>query len=102
MPKAPLTPELSILEGEIIETLLAGLQKWRPDLRYPESHSDMEACVRALLRMYKVERRPIAEPLRYPCDACEGIGKFIDRTSTPNFAKTDTCGFCRGRGYTLG
>lgn len=38
---------------------------WRPDLPYPESHSDMQGAVRGLLRMFKVERRPIAIDLEY-------------------------------------
>jgi len=60
MPKPRMSAEFELLERDIIETLLAGLSEWRPDLRYPESHSDMQGCVRALLRMYEVKRRPIA------------------------------------------
>lgn len=65
MPKAPLVPHLATLEGELIETLLAGLHQWRPDLNYPASHSDMQSAVRALLTMYQVKRRPIALVLEY-------------------------------------
>lgn len=46
MPKPQLAPDLDILERQLIETLLAGLKEWRSDLKYPESHSDMQACVR--------------------------------------------------------
>ena|SRR5436309_2895773 len=60
MPKPRLKPEYESLERDIIETMLAGLKQWRPDLKYPESHSDMQGCVMALLRMYEVKRRPIA------------------------------------------
>jgi len=53
------------LESNIIETLLAGHKEWRPDLAYPESHSDMQGAVRGLLRMFEVKRRPIAVELQY-------------------------------------
>ena len=62
MPKPRLKPPLDTLESQVIETLLAGLKEWRPDLNYPESHSDMQGCVRALLRMFEVKRRPIGLP----------------------------------------
>jgi hypothetical protein len=65
MAKAILSPDLHRLEADIIETLIAGHKQWRPDLAYPESHSDMQGAVRALLRMYKIERRPIAVDLTY-------------------------------------
>lgn len=55
-----MSPEFEKLEREIIETFLAGHHEWRPDLAYPESHSDMQGGVRALLRMYEIKRRPIA------------------------------------------
>lgn len=60
MPKPTLKEPFYTLEGQIIETLLAGHHEWRPDLPYPESHSDMAGACRALLRMYDVKRRPIA------------------------------------------
>lgn len=60
MPKPNMSPEFEKLEREIIETFLAGHHEWRPDLAYPESHSDMQGGVRALLRMYEIKRRPIA------------------------------------------
>lgn len=60
MPKSRLKPPLDLLEEQVIETLLAGLKEWRPDLDYPESYSDMQACARALLRMFNVQRRPIS------------------------------------------
>ena len=65
MPKPILKEPLRTQTGEMIETMLAGLHEWRPDLKYPESHSDMQGCVRALLRMYKIERRPISIELEY-------------------------------------
>lgn len=60
MPKPTLKEPYHTLEGQIIETLLAGHHEWRPDLSYPESHSDMAGAVRGLMRMFDVKRRPIA------------------------------------------
>ena len=65
MAKAQLRADLAQLEADIIETLVAGHKEWRPDLAYPESHSDMQAAVRALLRMFEIKRRPIAIDLEY-------------------------------------
>lgn len=53
------------LENQIIETLIAGHKEWRPDLSYPESHSDMQGAVRGLLRMFDVKRRPLPKELDY-------------------------------------
>lgn len=61
MPKPTLNKESQALEGEIIATLLKGLHRWRPDLSYPESHSDMSGAVRELMAMYEIKRKP--EPL---------------------------------------
>lgn len=82
MPKPMLKHEYAQLERDVIETLLAGHHEWRPDLPYPESHSDMSGAVRALLRMYEVKRRPVAldrgeivhpkERCNGPCCAVEG------------------------------
>jgi hypothetical protein len=44
---------------QMVETMIAGLHEWRRDLKYPESHSDMQACVRGLLRMFEIKRRPL-------------------------------------------
>jgi hypothetical protein len=60
MPKAPLKPEFASLERQVIETMIAGHHIWRPDLNYPESHSDMQGCARGLLMMFEVKRRPLA------------------------------------------
>lgn len=60
MPKPSLRAEFKTLASDIIDTLLAGHHEWRPDLSYPQSHSDMQGAVFALLRMYDVKRRPIA------------------------------------------
>lgn len=60
MPKPTLTREYQTLCHEIIETFLAGHKQWRPDLSYPESHSDMMAGAHALVQMFEIKRRPIA------------------------------------------
>ncbi len=65
MAKANLAPEMAALEWQIIDTLLAGHKEYRPDLAYPESHSDMQAAVRGLLRMFEVTRLPLARDLPY-------------------------------------
>ena len=59
MPKPDLLPHYEQLCSDIIDTLLAGHQEWRPDLHYPESHSDMKGAVMALLRVFEVKRRPV-------------------------------------------
>jgi hypothetical protein len=60
MPKPSLKEPYATLESEIIETFIAGHHEWRPDLSYPESHSDMCGGARALMRMFEIKRRPIA------------------------------------------
>lgn len=46
-------PRLGEIETLIESTLIAwmkdGLEKWRPDLDYPESYSDMQACARGIM-----------------------------------------------------
>ena len=51
---------------QIIETMLEGNGG-----KYPESHSDMNYCVRGLLKMYAVNRRPLAIELPYADEAVE-------------------------------
>lgn len=63
MPKPTLQEPFRTLENMIISTLLAGHKRYRPDLSYPESHSDMQAAVRGLLEMFHVERLPLAREL---------------------------------------
>lgn len=58
MPKPRLAPQMELLEREMIRTAVAGLKEWRPDLNYPESHSDMQGCMRALLRRFDIAFRP--------------------------------------------
>ncbi|MGH8678629.1 MAG: hypothetical protein ACREUQ_09805 [Burkholderiales bacterium] len=60
MAKPSLKPEFAQLEHDILETFLAGHREYRPDLAYPESHSDMHAGIRALLVMFEIKRRPLA------------------------------------------
>jgi hypothetical protein len=65
MAKRSLKPELALLEGAIIETLIAGHKQWRPDLDYPQSYSDMQGAVRGLLQMFEVKRRALPYDLEY-------------------------------------
>lgn len=94
MPKPRLIRDHEILEQQIVETMLAGLKEWRSDLAYPESHSDMQAAVRGLLRMFEVTRRPLHEPLAILCRTCDGTGYWIiDRHNRK------ICEDCKGNGY---
>lgn len=102
MPKQDMVKQDEILEREIIETMLAGLEEYRPDLKYPESHSDMQGCVRGLLRMFEIKRRPIARPLRLRCVACCGLGAFVDKSSTESYRSSTTCKECGGHGWIEG
>ena len=94
MAKRSLIALLAILEGEIVETLLAGHHQYRPDLAYPESHSDMVGAVRGLLRMFEVKRLPLPRPLCYLCNACGGSGYCEMK---PDHRKT--CETCNGKGW---
>lgn len=59
MSKPRLKPPFAELEAEMIRTFIAGHKQWRPDLPYPESHSDMAAGIRALLKRYEVTARAV-------------------------------------------
>ncbi len=75
MPKPRLKDEFVQLESAIVETFLAGHHEWRPDLHYPESHSDMQGGARALMRMFEIKRRPIAldrGEIVHPKERCQG------------------------------
>lgn len=65
MPKPTLTEPNRSLAADILETFLAGHHLWRPDLEYPESHSDMMGGILALLEMFEIKRRPIAKKPEY-------------------------------------
>jgi len=93
MAKSSLIEPFSTLEKEIIDTLIAGHHEWRPDLPYPQSHSDMQGAVRGLLRMFEVKRLPLPRKLPYPCNECDGTG-YSERK--PQFRKT--CDKCNGTG----
>lgn len=96
MSKPKLQAPLDALESDVIETLLTGLKEWRADLRYPESHSDMQGCVRALLRMYEVKRRPIAlSALPLDCVLCGGKKQVLALVNNdPMVRKTIACPTC--------
>lgn len=65
MPKPSLCAEQEALEVALIQTMLAGLKEWRPDLGYPESIPDMQACARAVMRMFEIKRAALPVPLKY-------------------------------------
>ena len=101
MPKPPLIKDDAILEHDLIQSLIAGLHEWRSDLSYPESYSDWQACVRGILKMFEVQRRPVAAPLRIECGLCRGIGEL--RHKEPNqILYVTSCSDCDGRGYIFG
>lgn len=60
MAKSSLRQPFDTLEQQVLETLLAGHREARPDLAYPQSHSDMQSAIRALIVMFDIKRRPIA------------------------------------------
>ena len=64
MPKPNLKPKFAKLVGEITDTLIESHKRWRPDLPYPQSHSDMDGAVRGLLQMFEVKRRAIPLEMR--------------------------------------
>lgn len=70
MPKETLREPYRTIEEQMIQTFLAGLHEWRPDLAYPESYSDMQGAVRGLLMMFEITRRPLA--LEYKKMVAEG------------------------------
>ena len=100
MPKPTLIPEQSLLENELIETAIAGLKMWRPDLGYPESYSDMQAFIRGLMTCFEIKRRPLPSPLKLVCHTCEGIGHTVKLNV--GFRELIDCPDCKGRGYRLG
>ena len=74
---------------QIIETMLAGNGG-----KYPESHSDMNYCVRGLLKMYDVKRRPLAIDLPYADEAVEHRVQPTVLTHCPNDGNLLLMGFC--------
>ena len=97
MPKPTLHASQGELEAMLVETMLAGHKQYRPDLPYPESYSDMQACARAIIQMFEIDRLPLARPLKIKCDDCEGIGKFISKDD--GCFKSTTCSMCKEKGY---
>jgi hypothetical protein len=65
VPKPKLSLEQQQLERDLISTMIAGLQEWRPDLDYPESYSDMQGCARAVIRMFDIKRASLANELKF-------------------------------------
>lgn len=78
-PREPIDRNLLQLECDLIDTLLAGLKRSRPDLSYPESHSDMTWAVQAVLEMFEAKRRPVPLKIKWThesgswCDSCRAL-----------------------------
>jgi hypothetical protein len=100
MPKPSLRKEDVILESQVIKTMIAGLKKWRPDLSYPQSYSDMQVCVRGLLTMYNLKRKPLPEPVKIECHYCMGLGQFIQFLDRVSYLTA--CKKCGGHGWIEG
>lgn len=101
MPKPDLIYEDEQLVSDLIKTFIEGHKQYRPDLGYPESHSDMKGGMMALLRMFKIERRGIAIPNKIKCHHCHGRGKFETMVNNdPNHVNVSYCGMCNRQGYT--
>lgn len=89
MPPHTLIPEQEFLCRELIETFLAGLHKSRPDLDYPESHSDMTWAMQAVMSMFEIKRRPLMEKPQYTCCG-ERAEKDVTLTQGHRFAYSAT------------
>lgn len=105
MSKPSLIDEDQRLEEDLIQTFEAGYKQHGLD--YPKSYSDMQAGVRAVLRMFSVVRRPLAVPLRIKCHVCDGKKSFItlNECSADGSASDITrkyCPICKGKGYVDG
>jgi hypothetical protein len=109
MPKPCLREPYATLASDMTETFLAGCKRWRPDLGYPESHSDMRAGMDALLQMFEVKRRPIAlaeKDIWAPtkCPKCGGSGSQdcddpqCNDSTWDHHCNAGTCDDCKGSG----
>jgi hypothetical protein len=59
MAKPFLREPFATVASDLMETMIAGLHEWRPDLSYPQSHSDLRGCIDAVLRKYEVKLRAV-------------------------------------------
>lgn len=64
MPKPTLIPQFHDLEHELVNIFLDGLHYWRPDLAFPESTSDVQGGIRAIMEHYELIKR--REPIDLP------------------------------------
>lgn len=96
MAKPTLKEPLRSLENDLIETFMAGHAEWRPDLPYPESHSDMQAGMMAVLRMFEIKKRPIAIDLPLHCSTCNDTGDITSYQpgDTSVIVRRETCPDC--------
>jgi hypothetical protein len=93
MPKSDLTPEDNILEQQLIDTFLVGHREWRPDLQYPQSYSDMQGGMRAVMEHFAIKRRPIAKSLKKHCHICRGSRRVLQNPeqNTTHFITCPNC-----------
>lgn len=102
MPKRKLIKEQALLESRMIQTMIAGLKKYRPDLGYPESVSDMQACVRGLMEMFDIKDSPLPNGLKYSCGTCKEaktIPASFHNDNSPSHLVS--CPNCKGKGYEI-
>jgi hypothetical protein len=87
MPKAPLYGEDAVLERQIVTTIQQSMSDG------PGSYSDLQWVARNLIRMFKIERRPVApEKLNYECHDCAATG-----IAEKGVGFVKDCPTCRGR-----
>lgn len=66
MSHAKLAEPDNTLEYQMLETMMAGLNGVGVSSpNYPKSASDMQSCIRALIKMFDIKRRPLAKELKY-------------------------------------
>lgn len=73
MSKPRLNEPQRTLEEQLIESMIAGLKEWRPDLYGPQSYSDYQGCARGVLRMFEIKRAPLPIKLDYEDDEKKGF-----------------------------
>jgi hypothetical protein len=91
MPKPSLREPFATLTKDMMETMIAGLHEWRPDLDYPESHSDLRGCIDALLRKYDIKLRPVPldrKDIWEPPEVCPVCRIPIDQGPSANYVTT--------------
>ena len=92
MPKPSLREPFDSIESDLMETMIGGLHEWRSDLDYPQSHSDLSGCIRAVLRKYEVKLRAVVldrAEIEEPEPVCPVCGKPINGGVLTSLKKPD-------------